>query len=57
MTTMTIDAITYYRQSILVWEETPETAFDLTAAAFGEAAAKAARNAFNSDPALRQPRE
>jgi hypothetical protein len=51
---MTVDALTIYRQSILIWENTPEDAFTFTVAAFGFVEAAAARDAYNADPALRQ---
>lgn len=51
---MTVDALTIYRQSILIWENTPEDAFAHTARHFGTVEATAARDAYNADPALRQ---
>ena len=51
---MTVDALTIYRQSILIWGETPEKAFDLATRFFGVDEAIAARDAYNADPALRE---
>lgn len=51
---MTVDALTYYRQSILIWGETPEDAFTFTVAAFGPVEATAARDAYNTFPSLRE---
>ena len=47
-------ALTYYRQCILIWDNTLEDAFDITACWFGKPAAEAARDAYNTDPALRE---
>ena len=47
-------ALTYYRQCILIWDNTLEDAFDITACWFGKPAAEAARDAYNADPALRE---
>ena len=46
---MTTDALTVYRQAIILWEDTPEKAFALTARYFGYAEAAAARDLFNAD--------
>lgn len=54
---MTVDALTIYRQSILIWDNTLEDAFDITACWFGKPAAEAARDAYNADPALRELNE
>jgi len=51
---MTVDALTIYRQFILIWENTPEDAFAHTARYFGEAEATAARDAYNTFPSLRE---
>lgn len=51
---MTVDALTIYRQSILIWENTPEDAFTFTVAAFGFVEAAAARDAYNTFPSLRE---
>jgi len=53
-TNLTADAITIYRQSILIWENTPEDAFALTASYFGPAEAAAARDAYKANPALQR---
>jgi hypothetical protein len=51
---MTVDALTIYRQSIIIWCETPEKAFAIAARYFGEAEATAARDAYNAFPSLRE---
>jgi|LauGreDrversion4_2_1035121.scaffolds.fasta_scaffold355046_2 hypothetical protein len=54
---MNVNALTYYRQCLLIWDNTPEDAFDITACWFGKPAAEAARDAYNTDPALRELNE
>ena len=51
---MTTDALTVYRQAIILWEETPENALALATRYFGEAEAAAARDAYNTFPSLHQ---
>lgn len=51
---MTVDALTIYRQFILIWGHTPAETFTIVARYYGEAEATAARDAYNTFPSLRE---
>ena len=52
--TIALTALRHYRESVVIWENTPDDALALTARHFGLAEATAARAAFEADPALRE---
>lgn len=53
-TVLTADAITHYRQCILIWGDSPVVAITKTARHFGSAEAVAASEIYKANPALQR---